>query len=76
MTTATLQLKFQLAQLPVEDRAELAHYLIGTLDEAEDADAEAAWKEELARRKIEIESGRAIGEPAQSVFARLRVGLS
>jgi putative addiction module component (TIGR02574 family) len=76
MATATEELKSQLAKLPPADRAELAHYLISTLDEAADADAEAAWDEELARRQREIQCGTAVGEPAASVFARLRARLS
>ena len=72
MTRTTEELKTQLGKLPVEDRAELAHYLIDTLDETADVDAETAWDEELARREQEIRSGTAVGEPAASVFARLR----
>jgi putative addiction module component (TIGR02574 family) len=72
MTPATEELKTQLANLPVGERAELAHYLLDTLDETVDTDAEAAWDDELARREAEIRSGTATGEPAASVFARLR----
>jgi putative addiction module component (TIGR02574 family) len=72
MTVAAEALKAQLARLPIEDRAELAHYLIDTLDEAIDPDAEVAWDAELERRGAEIRSGTAAGESAASVFARLR----
>jgi putative addiction module component (TIGR02574 family) len=72
MTQIAEQLKVQLSRLPADDRAELAHFLIDTLDETTDADAEAAWDIELARREAEIRSGTAVGEPAASVFARIR----
>ncbi len=72
MAATTEELKAQLASLPIEDRAELAHYLIDTLDEAVDPDAEVAWDAELERRGAEIRSGTAAGESAPSVFARLR----
>ncbi len=66
------QLKSDLMQLPTEQRAELAHVLILSLDEGVDVDAEAAWDAELARRMEQIERGEARGEPAETVFARLR----
>ncbi len=73
--SVTEELKSQLAQLTPEDRAELAHYLIQTLDEPVDPDAEAAWDQELARREKEILSGTAIGEPLDVVVARIRASL-
>jgi putative addiction module component (TIGR02574 family) len=72
MTAVAEALKTQLGALPIEDRAELASFLLASLDEGADPDAEAAWDAELARRAEEIRSGRAQGEPAEEVFARLR----
>lgn len=72
MTEAAEKLKAQLSRLSMQERAELAHFLIHSLDEAVDADAEAAWDSELARRMEEIRSGNAVGEPADKVFAELR----
>lgn len=62
----------ELAGLDDADRAALAHFLIRSLDEGSDLDAEAAWDAELARRAEEIRSGRARGEPAEKVFSELR----
>lgn len=59
-------------QLPANERAELAFTLLQSLDSGADADAEAAWDAELARRMDQIERGEVTGEPAESVFARLR----
>ena len=72
MTETAERFKPELAQLSAQDRAALAQFLIRSLDEGEDADAEAAWDVELARRVEEIKSGKAIGIPADKVFADLR----
>jgi putative addiction module component (TIGR02574 family) len=72
MTQTAEKLKAELVVLPVADRAELAHFLIRTLDEEEDPEVEAAWDAELARRGAEIKSDTAEWRPAEEVFARLR----
>jgi putative addiction module component (TIGR02574 family) len=72
MTDAAERLKAQLSQLSMQERAELAHFLIHSLDEGVDADAESVWEAELARRMEEIRNGTAVGEPAARVFAELR----
>ncbi len=74
MTEAAEKLKAELAALPPEDRAELAHFLMESLDEHEetDPDWDAAWAIELERRWKEIESGKEKGVPAEEVFRRLR----
>lgn len=72
MTAVAEKLKTELSQLPESDRAELAHFLLRSLDEQDDADAEAAWEAELGRRAKEIRSGSATGQPAEKVMAELR----
>ncbi len=72
MTEAAQRLKPTLAQLSEKDRAELAHFLISTLDDEVDDDAEAAWDAELQQCAEEIASGKEIGVPAEQVFAQLR----
>jgi putative addiction module component (TIGR02574 family) len=66
------RLKEELLALPVEQRAELAHFLVGSLDSEGDSEVQTAWEQELERRAAEIESGNAIGKPAEQVFADLR----
>jgi len=66
------RLKSQLETLSNRERAELAQFLIRSLDQDYDEDAEAAWEIELTRRVTEIESGKAVGKPAEQVFAELR----
>jgi len=72
MTQIPEQLKADLLRLPTEDRAELAYFLIRSLDEADEGDVLADWEAELERRWQEMESGKSVGEPAENVFAELR----
>lgn len=65
-------LKLQLAELARRERAELAMFLIQSLDDGSDDDAAEAWEAELNRRVAEIKQGRARGIPAEQVFAELR----
>ena len=65
------QLRSELEQLSAKDRADLAYFLLGSL-EPEDEGVAAAWDVEVARRVDEIRSGRASGTPAEEVFAQLR----
>ncbi len=72
MTATTEKLILELGALPANERAEVAHFLLHSLDGETDSDAEAAWDAELARRADLIRSGHATGEPAEQVLAELR----
>jgi len=63
--------KSQLEKLSQKERAELAYFLISSLEPAEEG-VSAAWDTEVARRLAEIREGKAIGKPAEQVFAELR----
>jgi putative addiction module component (TIGR02574 family) len=65
-------LKAQLESLTAEERADLASFLLRSLDEKQDADTQADWDAELARRMADIENGKVVGKPAAQVFAELR----
>lgn len=65
------QLKATLAELPADDRAEIAYYLLATM-EPSDADAQALWHEELGRRLDDARSGRDAGIAAEDAVERLR----
>jgi putative addiction module component (TIGR02574 family) len=65
------ELKATASGLSAPERAELAHYLLETLEPAEEGVAEA-WRVELARRMGEIRSGKVVGKPVEQVLARLR----
>lgn len=72
MTALAEKLKPQLTTLSSADRAELASYLLESLDGPPDANAAQAWEAELIQRADEVRSGRAQGRPANEVFAELR----
>jgi Putative addiction module component len=72
MTETAEKLKTALSQLSQQDRAEIASFLIHSLDQDVDPDAEAAWDTEIVARMQQIQSGTAIGEPATTVFNRLK----
>jgi putative addiction module component (TIGR02574 family) len=72
MTETAEKLKIELSQLSTKERAELAYFLIHSLDEEVDYDVESAWDIELTRRMQEINSGIASGKPSNQVFVELR----
>lgn len=72
MSDTVERLKEEIEILTNQERAEIARFAIRSLDQGGDDDAEAAWEVELASRVSDIESGRAIGKPADRVFAELR----
>lgn len=76
MSVTAEKIRTELATLTATERAELAHFLIQSLDPGVDKDAEAEWDAELERRNDEIRSGRASGEPADKVFSELRAKYS
>lgn len=63
--------KHQLAALPSDDRLELAHFLLSSI-EPDDSGAEAAWDAEALRRAVEIRGGTADGRPIDDLLAELR----
>jgi putative addiction module component (TIGR02574 family) len=71
MTEAVRQLKSLADLLSAPERAELAYFLLSSL-ETEEEGAEEAWRTEVARRVAEIRSGSAVGRPAEEVLAELR----
>jgi putative addiction module component (TIGR02574 family) len=71
MTEAVEQLKSQVSILSAAERADLAYFLLTTL-EPEEEGIEDAWKKEIARRVTEIRSGQVIGRPIDEVLAELR----
>ena len=76
MTETIEQLKVQLERLPSRERAELAHFLLCSLEQEAEADVDAAGEAELARRVADIQSGKVVGIPAAQVFDELRAQFS
>ena len=71
MTENAERVKREVLQLPESERAELAQLLIQSLDQECDANAEAAWDAELARRLKRLEAGSAQLRPAFEVLAEI-----
>lgn len=72
MTETAEKLKLELSQLSTKERAELAYFLIHSLEQEADDDVESTWDTELTRRMQEIRNGTASGEPSTQVFNELR----
>ena len=62
--------------LSPEDRAELIHELILSLDDIIDNEVERAWEAEIEKRVKEIKSGKAKGRPADDILAEIRAKYS
>jgi putative addiction module component (TIGR02574 family) len=58
--------------LPPEARAALADYLWDSLDSDVDADAEEAWRQEIKRRIIDLDSGAVAAIPWSEARRLLR----
>jgi Putative addiction module component len=72
MSETAEKLKLELSQLSAKERAEIAYFLIHSLDEGIDDNLEAIWDEQLSQRLDEINRNTAIGEAASQVFSELR----
>ncbi|MHC0066078.1 addiction module protein [Nostoc sp. UIC 10890] len=72
MSETAEKLKLELSQLSTKERAEIAYFLIHSLDEGIDDNLETAWDTELTQRLEDISSKTAIGEPSSQVFSELR----
>lgn len=72
MTTTLAKLQAQAKQLGSEERAQLACFLLETLDSDDSSDVSHAWDVEIAARWAEIERGDVELIPATEVFAELR----
>ena len=72
MPSTAEQFKVELRKLPVKERAELAHFLIESLDNEEGEAWEAAWRAELNRRIESVKNGTTVLEPGDELLARWR----
>ena len=75
MSETMRQLLAQIETLPPDERAELAYFVLRSLDERKEEDSAEAWQAELDRRVAQIRSGQATAKPADQLFAGLRPGL-
>lgn len=73
------EIESQALQLSPEERGELIHRLIISLEGEPEDSPEAiakAWDEEIARRVADMEAGRTQWIPADEVMARLRTRIN
>ncbi len=75
MNTATHKLYDRALQLPDSERAELAAWLIESLDPAVDDGVDAAWDDELKRRIKDLDDGTVATIPWPEA-RRMILGLS
>ena len=79
MTIILEELENQALQLSPQERSELIHRLIISLDGEPKESPEIiakAWDEEIARRVADMESGRSQWIPADEVMARLHTKIN
>ncbi|MBT9590727.1 MAG: addiction module protein [Thiobacillus sp.] len=74
MAAILKELETQALQLSPQERGELIHRLIVSLEGESEDSPEAiaqAWDEEIARRVADMDAGKTVWIPAEEVFARL-----
>ena len=71
-SVALEQLRDKVLGLGVQERAELAHDLLASLDGPSDPDADAAWDAEIERRVTATDSGAVDLLDADEVIRRAR----
>lgn len=71
MSKSLIQLENDIRELSSAEQSSLLKVLVEQLDSAVDADVDAAWTIEVARRDDELESGAVAAVPASDVFAEI-----
>jgi putative addiction module component (TIGR02574 family) len=72
MATRKDELEVEVLKLPAEERAELAHRLIESLEDSDTGDFEAEWIEEAERRYAAYRAGVTVGRPGEEVFLQAK----
>jgi putative addiction module component (TIGR02574 family) len=73
------EIEEQALRLPLNERSELVHRLIASLDGEPQDSPEAiatAWDEEIARRVADMDAGRTKWIPADEVMVRLHAKIA
>lgn len=74
MTAMLKEIENQALSLSPQERGELIHRLIVSLEGESEDTPEAiaqAWDDEIARRVADMDAGKTVWIPAEEVFARL-----
>jgi putative addiction module component (TIGR02574 family) len=73
MATTIEHVTHEALSLSEQERTQLAHTLLRSLDPVEDvAEVEAAWEADIARRVERVRQGTAKGRLAEDVFRDIR----
>ena len=72
MATRKDELEVEVLKLPAQERADLAHRLIESLEDTDTGDFEAEWIEEAERRYAAYRAGVAVGRPGDEVFRQAK----
>ena len=75
MAVALRKIESELMKLSHRTRARLVKRLLASLDGEPESDSEESWITEATRRDEELQSGKAKGIPAETVFKRARSAL-
>jgi putative addiction module component (TIGR02574 family) len=75
MTEGAIELLQHALSLSERERADLAASLLSSLEPPADPDAEALWQDEIARRTLDLDSGKAKAIPWQEVQAKVSAAL-
>jgi len=70
------EIEAEIEKLDLKDRAELAKWIVESLDDLSEAEVEALWAEEAERRLDELEQGPVTEFPATEVLLRARAAIS
>jgi putative addiction module component (TIGR02574 family) len=75
MSKSVAELEQEARNLPLQERALLAHHFIASLDPGEEVDAEAVWLDEAERRYQAYQQGQLAAKPAEQVFREAKARL-
>jgi len=65
------QLKEAASDLPLPERAELAQFLVNSLDAKQAADIRSEWLMLAEQRMADVKAGKVVGIPAEEVLKNL-----
>ncbi len=71
MSLTLQELKNAASELPSGERADLAQFLLRSLDEQDEDGAQAEWLALAEQRMAEVRAGKVVGIPAEEVLKNL-----
>ncbi len=71
MSPTLQELKDAASGLAIGERAELAHFLLRSLDDQDEEGVRAEWLALAEQRMAEVRAGKVVGVPAEEVLKNL-----